>query len=49
MSAQLENLNIRQFSQGNRHWLPVASHSRSGSGGRLVTLGVDGVRLKAIA
>lgn len=28
---------------------PVASHSRSGSVGRLATVGVDGVRLKAIA
>ena len=29
--------------------LPVASHSRSGSGGSLAAVGVDGVRLKAIA
>ena len=29
--------------------LPVASHSRSGSGGHLITVGVDGVMLKAIA
>lgn len=32
---------VRRFS--------VASHSRSGSGGSLATVGVDGVRLKAIA
>ena len=43
------DLNLRLFSQGNRRRLPVASQSRSGSGGRLATVGVDGVRLKAIA
>ena len=43
------DLNLRLFSQGNRRRLPVASHSRSGSGGRLATVGADGVRLKAIA
>ncbi len=49
MRGKADNLNLRLFSQGNRRWLPVASHSRSGSGGRLATVGVDGVRLKAIA
>lgn len=37
------------LAHGNRRRLPVASHSRSGSGGHLITVGVDGVRLKAIA
>ena len=49
MSGKADNLNLRLFSQGNRRRLPVASHSRSGSGGHLITVGVDGVRLKAIA
>ena len=43
------DLNLQLFSQVNRRRMPVASHSRSGSGGSLATLGVDGVRLKAIA